>query len=80
MQTQLAERYLANNTYGCGLYLVGWFNCPQWLEDDGDPRHRNSVTLQDTIETLRDLLDNQAKELTKDGLVIKSYVLDVSLL
>lgn len=21
-----------------GLYLVGWFNCPQW--DDGDSRHR----------------------------------------
>jgi hypothetical protein len=79
MRTQLTERYLTGSSYSHGLYLVGWFNCPLWLQDDRDTRHTNSVTLQDTIETLRGLLENQAKELSQNGLVVEAFVLDISL-
>ena len=34
MQTQLTERYLKDNSCRHGLYLVGWFNCPQWDRAD----------------------------------------------
>jgi hypothetical protein len=79
MQTQLVERYLIDNRYSHGLYLVGWFNCEQWRQDTNDPRHGYSVTLQDTIDTLRAELDAQAIELSSRGLTVKAFVVDVSL-
>jgi len=79
MRTQLSERYLADNRYSHGLYLVGWFNCRQWQQDKTDTRYKNSVTRDDDIHTLGKLLDSQANQLTTGELTIKSYVLDVSL-
>jgi hypothetical protein len=74
MRTQLVERYLADNRYSCGLYLVGWFNCPQWQQDTNDPRTVSSPTKDDTYEDINKALAEQVEELmlTKDGLIITS--------
>ncbi len=40
IKSQLAERYLADNSCSSGLYLVGWFDCQQW--DDNDSRRKNT--------------------------------------
>lgn len=77
MKTQLYDRYLADNDQtNCGLYVVGWFNCPQWDEND---RNRASG-MRHQLEDLRQLLNHQAEELSANGKhFIRSVVLDASL-
>lgn len=81
MRTQLAERYLADTKYSYGLYLVGWFNCLQWQQDTTDSRITGSPTKHDTCESLNKSLSEQAEELmsTKPGLVVNSFIIDISL-
>lgn len=38
MKTQLVDRYLADNDCRHGLYLVGWFNSPQWDDSDSNKK------------------------------------------
>jgi hypothetical protein len=53
MGAQLAGRYLRYNRCRHSLYLVGWFNWPQW--DTDDPRNRTAMRrdLADTLDRLR---------------------------
>ncbi len=79
MQTQLVERYLRDNPCRHGLYLVGWYNCPQW--NDPDDR-RKSAAPQITLEEARDRYAQQAEELTarsEGRYLVKSFVLDTAL-
>ncbi len=57
MQTQLKERYLAENPGRHGLYVVGWHLCPAW--DESDPR-RARVPFE-SIEAARRFLERQAR-------------------
>jgi hypothetical protein len=78
MQTQLVERYLRDNPSRHGLYLVGWFNCPQWDPDD----HRKDDAPQITVEEARVQFAQQAEALTarSEGRhLVKSFVLDTAL-
>ena len=75
METQLAERYLADNQAQHGLYLVGWFTCPQWDADDS----RKGATPMDTIDETRDRLNTQARTLSRGSRQIVAIVLDASL-
>lgn len=75
METQLAERYLRDNQTQHGLYLVGWFTCPQW--DDADPRKRALPSM--SIEEARKRFDAQAASLTSGGRQIIAVVLDTGL-
>jgi len=34
MERQLANRYLKDTSYHHGLYIVGWYFCPQWNDSD----------------------------------------------
>ncbi len=74
MKTQLVERYLADNTCPYGLYLVGWFYCEQW--DDEDSRKKKK---QKTIEEAREQFDEQATDLSSSGTIVRSYVLNTAL-
>src|SRR5258708_37673741 len=49
MKTQLVDRYLKDTACRHGLYLVGWFNCPQW--DSADER-RNPALKRNLEEAL----------------------------
>ena len=41
LESQLVNRYLRDNACQHGLYLIGWFSCPKW--DDQDYRKSNSL-------------------------------------
>ena len=75
MQTQLAERYLRDNQCNYGLYLVGWFSCDQWDEEDW----RKSQTPKMTLEQARKKFACQARELSQNGKTIESFVMNTAL-
>lgn len=75
METQLVGRYLKDNQCRCGLYLIGWFACDSW--DDGD--HRKTATPVTAIDAARTMFEEQAISLSRDGLTIRSHVLDTRL-
>jgi hypothetical protein len=75
METQLRDRYLKQ--VGCrnGLYLVAWFACAKWRDDDSRKKQCPAISLCEA----RDLFSRQATELSRDGSYIRSYVLDALL-
>jgi hypothetical protein len=73
MKSQLAERYLKESHTRHGLYLVGWFNCPEWNPSDS----RKPPT--ETRLEAQERLDRQASDLSKGALTLKAFVLDTSL-
>jgi len=75
MEIQLKERYLKNNRCRFGLYLVGWFNCPQW--DVSDLRQQRSPKL--TRNNAQEKFDHQAESLSREGLILKALVIDTGL-
>ncbi len=78
MQTQLADRYLRDNPSRHGLYLIGWFNCPQWDRTD----YRKGDVPQITLKEARARYVQQAEALTAqsaDRLLVKAFVLDTAL-
>ena len=77
MRDQLVGMYLKDNHCQHGLYLVGWFNCGNWSEEDG--RKKQAGKLCPTIDYTRQRLAAFAEDLSKDSTRIKSVVLDVSL-
>jgi hypothetical protein len=73
MNTQLLGQYLADSRSDYGLYLVGWFLCDQWaLEFRGRTPNWN-------LHEAQAFFDAQAKQCSKDGKVIKAFVLNASL-
>ncbi len=75
METQLVNRYLKDNQCRHGIYLVGWFGCPQCKKKNCKTKQCKTGSITD----LRNLLNKQTLDLSKDGATIKEYVLDVSL-
>jgi hypothetical protein len=63
MESQLAERYLKETGFGYGLYLVGWFACPQWDSKD----RRSEVQPYPSISDAEEAFDKQAVSLSKFG-------------
>lgn len=75
MESQLVNRYLKNNQCQHGLYLVGWFNCKQWDEND----YRKKVASEMSLEEARVSFNKQAEKLSTDDRKIKSFVLNTAL-
>ena len=75
MKTQLLDRYLRENQCNYGLYLVGWFNCEQW--DDDDDRKRK--TPQKTFLEAREQFDSQAEEVSGGEQSIRAFVMNTAL-
>ena len=75
MESQLVKRYLVNNICKYGLYLVGWFNCPQW--DNEDSRKEKAPKM--LIDEARKLFDEQAETLSSSGNVVRAYVMNTAL-
>jgi hypothetical protein len=75
MESQLVGRYLKDNDCRHGLYLVGWYQCPQW--EKNDPRRKKTPTW--TIDKAREFFEKQAAGLSKEGLVVRAFVLNAAL-
>ncbi|MEN9938534.1 MAG: hypothetical protein RLZZ387_5113 [Chloroflexota bacterium] len=70
METQLVQRYLKDNECRHGLYLVGWFYCPQW---ENPPRKYG------TQQNLQSLLDAQAASMASHGVTVQARVLNTAI-
>jgi hypothetical protein len=75
MKEQLVDRYLAESDCRYGLYLVGWFLCDAW--DDEDYRKGDTPTWP--LQQAREHLQKQAVGLSQSGFLIRSFVLDAEL-
>jgi predicted NACHT family NTPase len=75
MESQLVNRYLAENTCNYGLYLIGWFNCTQWDSDDS----RRKKAPNNAIDEARATYNSQAEKLSLSGNVIRAYVMNTAL-
>lgn len=77
MRSQLRDRYLAESHCHHGLYLVGWFNCPDWDDDDSRRSAVNNWGL--SVDEARRRFDHQASELSTEGNTLRALVIDTSL-
>lgn len=75
MESQLVNRYLADNTCKYGLYLIGWFSCLQWDSQDW----RNKKTPKININEAKIQFDRQAEMLSTSGNVVRAYVMNTAL-
>jgi hypothetical protein len=75
MKTQLVNRYLKDTPCHHGLYLVGWFNCGQW--DDEDNRRKKCPKY--SIDKEQEKRDAQAAKLSQQGKRIKAFVMNTVL-
>ncbi len=78
MQDQLLEKYMKPRDLSHGLYLVGWFESEYWDPDDSKLKTPSIKQFQ-SIPELNKYLQAQARELSKEGFLIKSKIIDVSL-
>lgn len=76
METQLRDRYLKENACRNGIYLVGWFSCEAWSDEDSRKRQCPKHSFAEGQKEF----DQQAADLSKDGYLIRACVLDLSLL
>lgn len=75
MKSQLVDRYLKENGFRHGLYLVGWYDCSKW-----DPAHKSKISIPwSSIEEAQEALNKQAAALSEEGYVVRAFVLDVRL-
>ena len=78
MGTQLADRYMKENNFTHGLYIVGWYMCYKWSNKDSNKKKTPKITIED----LKKHLEDQAKrvEVEINGVSkIKSFVLNLTL-
>jgi hypothetical protein len=75
METQLVDRYLKDNHCQHGLYLIGWFNCEKWDNDD----YRNDQARELTLDEAQKQFDTQATELSQGETKIKALVINTAL-
>ncbi|KIL40266.1 hypothetical protein SD70_14885 [Gordoniibacillus kamchatkensis] len=75
METQLVNRYLKEGKCKNGLYLTGWFASSSWDATD----NRNSAIPSCGLEDAKVILKDQAAILSKQGVNVRSFVMDLSL-
>lgn len=75
METQLVNRYLRDNTCQHGIYLVGWYQCPQWNRESSSYKRSRKETLESAARRFA----TQAAALTNDSRRIRSFMLNAAL-
>lgn len=76
MESQLVDRYLKDTSCPYGLYVVGWFNCPQW-DVAGDTREPPKQSLEEIQAQLAD----QAARLSSEAggnVKVEVFILDMT--
>jgi len=75
METQLVGQYLDEAKSRHGLFFVGWFNCDLWTDSD----HRKKQAPKMSIDEAREQFEKQAAELSKEGRVVKAFVMETAM-
>jgi predicted NACHT family NTPase len=75
MRTQLYDRYMAGTENDFGLYLVGWYNCPQWDAKDGRLKKAKSRSRESTVQKCEAI----EEEIARTNKTVRHYILDVTL-
>lgn len=75
METQLFNRYLRDSDCRHGLYLIGWFMCDQWHNEDG----RKGATPRESLAEARRRYDSQAEVLSTGGIKVEAIIIDAAL-
>jgi len=75
MEYELKDRYLKNNRCRTGLYLVGWFKCDKW--DQNDYRYKDSPNYSMGEAKIR--FERQAASLCTEDILLSSYILNLSI-
>ena len=76
MKTQLVDRYLKDNLCRHGIYLVGYYRCPQW--SDSKDYRRKSLLSMSKME-ISDELVAQARSLSLGSTSVRGCLIDASL-
>lgn len=71
----MVGRYLEDNRCWHGLYVVGWFNCPQW--DTEDSRHKVAAR-RDRAEVHKKL-EIRASALSERDVHVRSITINTAL-
>jgi hypothetical protein len=79
MENQLVGEYLQNNQCPYGLYLVGWFACDKWADNDYRKKHSPKYTFDEAKSHFAEQAKEVAEKSDIPGLVLRSYVLDARL-
>ncbi len=77
METQLHDRYLNENGFSHGLYIVVFFDCNRWWKPNYRRRHKNQK--RHSLESIREQLEQQSIALSKNGKSIHLILLDATL-
>ena len=76
METQLVDRYLKDNECDYGIFLVGWYLCEKWDEDD----YKKDNCSRNSQEDLVRFLDEQSLWLSeRDHKYVTSKIVNVTL-
>jgi hypothetical protein len=75
MRTQLVDRYLRDNQFQHGIYLVGWYMCEQW--DRNSASYKKSR--KETCDCAKQRFEAQAAALSNDTQLIRAVVLNAAL-
>ncbi len=76
MKEQLVDHYLAGGGRSHGIYVVGWFMCSRWDDDD---YRKSNASKHESIQAMMASLHKQAAELSVGGISVRAVVLDASL-
>lgn len=71
---QLRQRYLSSSAITCGIYLVGWYACSQWLESDW----RRGATRRLDRDNVEKILTEQAVVASTAGRTVRVRMLDLT--
>ena len=75
METQLVDRYLNETGIEHGLYVVGWYECPQWDPEDYRSKRNPYCSIADAQQTL----SAQARALSNQTREIRALVINAGL-
>lgn len=75
LKEQLVGKYLKDTRCQHGVYLVGWFNCELWSNDDP----RKSRAHRHDSKELQDQLDEEASKLSEGGYKVRVVFIDAGL-
>jgi hypothetical protein len=80
MQDQLLNRYLEESQCRHGLYLIGWYFCPQWDEDHYQKKDALRFTRSfSDLSSAQIHFDEQAAALSQDGKYVRAFVMNTAL-